>query len=90
MSSSDTRPETDPMHVMLRGLTLGLRHQADRILRSVPDYYTVYGVLAEARAALELLENLIEQALEPGDGESNQPEAAIEGAKEYDGGGLYL
>lgn len=73
MRSNDTRPEADPVELVLRGLSLGLRDQADRILRSVPDYYTAYGVLAEARAAIELIENFIEQALDDSDGDEPDP-----------------
>lgn len=63
MGATETRPEADPTELVLRGLSLGLRDQANRILRSVPDYYTAYGFLAEARAAVDLIENLIQQAL---------------------------
>lgn len=92
MTPNSARPDDESIDLVLRGLGLGLREQAERILGSMPNYYTAYGAIADARAVLDLIETFVKEELKHRDDESDGEVAADEpaGSPEYDCGGLYL
>lgn len=88
MSATAALLGSTDVELMLRGLSLGLRDQANRMLRSVPDYEKAYEVLAETRAAVDLIEQLLASVL------GNEDDADTPGETEMAGclypEGMYL
>jgi len=83
MLSSEQHPE--PRLLLARGLILGLREQAERLLAMTPgDPYAVLGAIAASRSTLQLLESFMCSELDEDDDEGQS--AADGGSRELPGG----
>ena len=70
MLSSEQHPE--PRLLLARGLILGLREQAERLLTmSLGDPYAVLAAIAASRSSLQLLESFMRSELDEDDDENH-------------------